>query len=208
MSLAYRVLYGVGYTPWKEIADLPEVRAQVAALLAREEGGRRPPFGPALDLGCGSGEWAVVLARRGWRVTGVDVVPKALRQARAAVRRAGVDVRLVWGDVTKLAAVGVGGGYTFFLDFGLFHDELTDAQRAAMAREVTAAAAPGATLLMMAWAPKRRRWLPRGASAGEIEAAYRDWHVVGSEPFDVSASPFYRRVTDADPHFHRLELIR
>ena len=31
----------------------------------------------------------------------------------------------------------------FLLDFGLFHDELTDEQRAAMGREVSAVAAPG-----------------------------------------------------------------
>jgi hypothetical protein len=42
------------------------------------------------------------------------------------------------------------------LDFGLFHDELSDEQRAAMGREVSAVAVPGATLLMVAWAPGRR----------------------------------------------------
>ena len=74
------------------------------------------------------------LARRGWEVTGVDIVPKALRRARERVEAAGVEVRLVEGDVTRLGAAGVGFGFPFLIDFGLFHDELNDEQRAAMGR--------------------------------------------------------------------------
>jgi methylase of polypeptide subunit release factors len=50
-------------------------------LVAREEAGREPPYGPALDLGTGSAVWGVQLAKPGWRVTGVDLVEKALRRA-------------------------------------------------------------------------------------------------------------------------------
>ena len=144
------------------------------------------------------------MARRGWQVTGIDVVPKALRQARAVAQQAAVDIRFVRGDMTRLGHANVGSGFTFFLDFGLFHDELSDAQREAMGAGVTAVAAPDATLLMMAWAPRRRRFLPRGASPADVEAAYPAWKIIDIEPFDVSGSPFYRRVTDADPRFYRL----
>jgi 2-polyprenyl-3-methyl-5-hydroxy-6-metoxy-1,4-benzoquinol methylase len=132
MSLSYKLLYAVGFTPWEEIAKLPQVRGQMSALLDREEEGRQPPYGPVLDLGCGSGIWAVELAKRGWQVTGVDSVPKALRRARDRASQAGVEMRLLEGDVTKLSATGVGSGFPFLLDLGLFHDELTDEQRAAM----------------------------------------------------------------------------
>jgi SAM-dependent methyltransferase len=204
MSLAYRVLYGVGFTPWEHIATLPDVTEQISRLFDREEAERRPPYGPALDLGCGSGIWAVTLARRGWRVTAVDLVPKALRRARKRARRAGVELRLTRGDVTKLGASAVGSGFAFLLDFGLFHDELTDEQRAAMGREVTAVAAPGATLLMMAWGPRRRGPLWRGASRHDIEAAYPGWTVIDEQGFDVSGAPFYRHVKNPDPRFYRL----
>lgn len=204
MSVAYSVLYGIGFTPWERIADVPAVRQQVSALFDREEEGRRPPYGHALDVGCGSGIWAVELARRGWRVTGVDVVPKALRQARRRARQAGVEVRLFDGDATRLHEAGVGSGFELLLDFGLFHDELTDAQRAAMGREVTMVAAPGATLLMMAWAPGRR-WPPvRGASRDQIEAAYPAWQVLAEESFDISEARFYRFARNAEPRFYRL----
>jgi SAM-dependent methyltransferase len=205
MSLAYRLLYAVGYTPWEQIAELPPVHEQIAALFEREEEGRRPPYGQALDLGCGSGTWSVELAKRGWQVTGVDFVPKAVRRARERARKAGVEMRLVEGDVTKLSTTGVGSGFRLLLDFFLFHDELTDEQRLAMGREVTAVAAPGATLLVKAWAPGRRGPLPRGASRADIEAAYPEWRVIDEEPFDVvRGARFYKHIRNADPRVYRL----
>jgi ubiquinone/menaquinone biosynthesis C-methylase UbiE len=197
MSLAYRILYGIGVTPWERMAKLP-IADQGAGFFVREEQGREPPYGPVLDLGCGSGIWAVKLAQRGWDVTGVDFVPKALRRARERARDAGVEVRLVQGDVTKLAEVGVGSGFPFLFDFGLFHDE----QREAMGREVTAVATPGATLLMTAMAPGRRGPLPRGASRGDIEGAYSAWTVTDEVPADVSGAPGW--VRRADLRFYRL----
>jgi SAM-dependent methyltransferase len=204
VSLAYRLLYGIGFTPWEQLATLPALTERVSTLFEREEDAHGPPFGPALDLGCGSGIWAVKLAERGWQVTGVDLVPKALRRARQRAQQAGVDIRLVHGDVTKLGATEVGSGFPFLLDFGVFHDELTEAQRAAMGREVTAAAAPGATLLMMAWARRRRGPLPRGANRSDIEAAYPEWTVIDEQPFDVRGAPFFKHMRKADPCFYRL----
>jgi len=176
---------------------------QIAELFAREEEGREPPYGPALDLGCGSGIWAVELARRGWQVTGVDFVPKAVRRARERAEKAGVEVQLLEGDVTDLGAGGVGSGFQLLLDFGCFHDELTDAQRKGEGREATAVAAPDATLLMMAWKPGRRGPLPRGASPEAIQAAFPEWKLADDEAMDVPhGAPGY--VRRAEPRFYRL----
>jgi SAM-dependent methyltransferase len=155
-------------------------------LLDREENGRQPPYGPALDVGTGSGIWGIELAQRGWQVTGVDFVGKALRRAHDRVREASVDMRLVQGDVTKLRATDVGTGFRLVLDTGTFHG-LTAAEREAMGREVSAVAAPDATLLLIAWAPKRRGPLPRGVSRSEIEAAFPGWDVtdVGESGFEA-----------------------
>jgi hypothetical protein len=103
--------------------------------------------------------------------------------ARERVKNADVDVRLVQGDVTALRAAGVGSGFTLVLDTGTFHGLKGD-QREAMGREVSAVAAPDATVLMIAW-PKRRRPLIRGVSRSEIEAAFLGWTVT-----DVGASHF------------------
>lgn len=80
MSVFYKFQYLVGMTPWERMATLPS-GDQAIALVGREESGRKPPYGRALDLGCGAGVWSVRLAQRGWEVTGIDIVPKAVRAA-------------------------------------------------------------------------------------------------------------------------------
>ena len=202
MSLAYRILYAVGFTPWEQMAQ-PPVAGQIGEFFAREEDGRDPPYGAALDLGCGSGIWAVELARRGWRVTGVDFVPKALRRALARAQESGVELRLVRGDVTDLGATGVGSGFNLLIDFGCFHDELTDEQRKQEGHEATAAAAPDATLLLMAWKPGRRGPLPRGASQEDVQAAFPGWRLADDVEMALpSRAPSY--VKRAEPRFYRL----
>jgi SAM-dependent methyltransferase len=202
MSLAYRILYALRFTPWEQMAH-PQIAGQIADLFAREEEGREAPYGRALDLGCGSGIWAVALAKRGWRVTGVDFVPKALRRARERAQEAGVELELLQGNVTNLDAAGVGSDFDLLLDFGCFHDELSDEQRREEGREATAKAAPGAALLMMAWPPGRRGPLPRGASPEDIQAAFPEWNLIDQEPVDLpDGAPGY--VKRAEPRFYRL----
>jgi SAM-dependent methyltransferase len=202
MSGAYRILYAIGFTPWEQMAQ-PPIAGQIADLFAREEEGREPPYGRVLDLGCGSGIWGVALAQRGWQVTGVDFVPKALRRARERAEKAGVEVQLVEGDVTDLGPTGVGSGFRLLVDFGCFHDELTDEQRRREGREATAVAAPGATLLVMAWKPGRRGPLPRGAGPDEIQAAFPEWKLIDDEAMDLPGR-VPRYVRRAEPRFYRL----
>jgi SAM-dependent methyltransferase len=180
----YELAYRIGFHPWEDAEDQPSFTDEFTALLDREESEREPPYGLALDLGCGSGIWGIRLAQRGWEVTGVDIVDRALERARERVREEGVEVRLVKGDVTDLGAAGVGSGFQLVLDTGTFHG-LNSGQREAMGREVSAIAADNATVLMLGWAPKRRGPLPRGASRSEIEAAFPGWNAT-----DVGATGF------------------
>ena len=180
----YELAYRIGFHPWEDAEDQPSFTDEFTALLDREESEREPPYGPALDVGCGSGIWGIRLAQRGWEVTGVDIVDRALERARERVREEGVEVRLVKGDVTDLGATGIGSGFQLVLDTGTFHG-LNSGQREAMGREVSAIAADDATVLMLGWAPKRRGPLPRGASRSDIEAAFPGWNAT-----DVGATGF------------------
>jgi SAM-dependent methyltransferase len=200
MSLFYEIVYRLGFTPWERMQTLP-VGQQAARMLDREQDGAEPPYGPALDLGCGTGIWSVDLAARGWQVTGVEVVPKAARAARERAREAGVEVRFLEGDVTALRAAGVGSGFRLVLDFGTVHG-LTKAQREAVGREVSAVAAPDCILLMYAMAPGRRGPLPRGMSRNDVEATYPAWSVIDGEAFDVSGTP--RPMRKSNPRWYRL----
>ena len=202
MSLFYKIAYRVGLTPWERMPMLP-VAEQVSAMFDREENGRQPPYRPALDLGCGTGIWSVHLAERGWDVTGVDIVPKALHTARERAQKAGVEVQFLEGSVAALRDAGVGSGFRLVLDFGTAHG-LTQAQREAVGREVSTVAAADASLVMYAFAPGRRWPLPHGASRRDIEAAYPGWKVIDEEAFDVSGAP--RPIRKADPRWYRLRL--
>jgi SAM-dependent methyltransferase len=201
MRAFYTLAYWIGFKPWETAATREAER--LSALFDREEKERMPPYGRVLDIGCGTGIHAVALARRGWQVTGVEIVPKALRAARRRVEQAGVDVRLIQCDVTALRADGVGADFSLVLDFGCFHG-LNDTQRAAMAREVTAVTVHGATILMIAWAPGRRRLLPRGAGRKDIEDAFQGWEVIGEETLPVSALPGPLRNAAPAPRCYRL----
>lgn len=198
----YELAYRIGFHPWEDAAsDQPFVN-KASDVFAREESGRQPPYGPALDLGTGSAIWGIQLARRGWQVTGIDIVEKALRRARERVAAAGVDMRLVQGDVTALREAGVGAGFRLLLDTGTFHG-LSPAQREAMGREVSAVAAPDATLLLIVW-PRRRRPLIRGADRSEVEAAFPGWTVIDVEPSHFSLPKPLELLLRPDEHWYRL----
>ena len=198
----YELAYKIGFHPWEDLAEHPPFAGKLLELVAREEDGREPPYGPALDLGCGSAVWGVRLAKRGWEVTGIDVVEKALRRARDRVDEADVEMRLVHGDVTALRQAEVGSGFRLVVDTGTFHG-LTDAQREAMGREVSAIAAPDATLLLDCFAPRRRGPLPRGASRTDVERAFPGWEVTDAETADTQPDAL-ARLFKFDERFYRL----
>jgi SAM-dependent methyltransferase len=197
MSTRYQIAYRLGITPWERAGRA--AAQQFSRLLDREEQ-TGSPLGQALDLGCGTGDHTIELARRGWDVTGVDSVPRAVHRAGAKASAAGVHVRVLEVDVTALREY-VGTGYRFLLDIGCFHG-LTPDQRIAYAREVRAVAAPGATLLMVAFAPGRRLLMPRGVGRDELTTTFHTWTLIDEEPADTSGMPAPLRRTA--PRFYRL----
>lgn len=198
----YALAYAIGFHPWEDLAEHPPFAGKLLELVAREEAGHEPPYGPALEVGTGSAVWGVQLAKRGWEVTGVDVVGKALRRARDRVDEAGVEMHLVHADVTALRKAEIGSGFRLVLDTGTFHG-LNHDQRVAMGREVSAVAADAATLLLDCFAPRRRGPLPRGASRAEVERAFPGWEITHVEIAD-SEPDALARLFRFDERFYRL----
>jgi SAM-dependent methyltransferase len=178
MSVLYELLYLLRVRPWERDGIAPQLRELV-------EGPEALPPGRALDLGCGTGAPSVYLALHGWEVTGIDVVARALAQARARAQGAGVSLHLVHGDVTRVAReIASRGPYRLLLDTGCYHG-LDDAQRARYAELVGRVAEDGAALLMFALAPggAARPRTFRGASEREIRARFEDgWEHVWTRP--------------------------
>jgi SAM-dependent methyltransferase len=162
----FRIFYRVGFTPWdghpigQTLRDLIEGASDTSA----------PPAGSALDLGCGTGDSSIYLAEHGWKVTGVDFVPKALDKARAKAAAADVSVNFVQADVTHLSQAGIGADFQLIVDNGCLHN-MSDGDRDAYVREVSAVAAPDARLLIVAFVPGERFGVP-GIDPAEMERRF------------------------------------
>lgn len=203
MSVGYRVAYALHVTPWDTAGEAgADQLARLVAQAVPVVPGAAP--GAALDVGCGTGAHAVELARRGWSVTGVDTVPRAVREARRRAERAGVEVTVVRSDATTLAGVQAPGGFRLVLDVGCFHG-LSDAGRAAAGAAVTRVASPDAALLVMAMAPGRRGPGPRGASGEDLARAFPGWRTDHDEPADTSGMP--RVLRGSAPRFWLLRRV-
>jgi SAM-dependent methyltransferase len=195
--------YRFGFHPWEDAEQCPEFVRALGELVTKEEAGREPPFGRALDVGTGSGIWALFLAHRGWEVTGVDLVDSPLRRARARAAREGVDVRFLRGDVTRLSPAEVGDGYRLVVDTGTFHD-LEPAQQRAMGRGIAAVTAPDAAVVLTVW-PRRRRPLIRGAHRDEVLAAFPGWRVTDVLPSGYRPPRALEVFLRSDEHLYRLQ---
>lgn len=82
------------------------------------------PPARVLDLACGYGRHAVVLARLGYEVTGFDLSFDLLAEAELRAQGAGARVRLMEGDMRKLPFVHeFDVVVNLFTSFGFFDDE-------------------------------------------------------------------------------------
>jgi cyclopropane fatty-acyl-phospholipid synthase-like methyltransferase len=190
VSFFFRAAYLLGFKPWDSGVTPPELVSVV------EGPGKLEP-GKALDLGCGTGTNSIYLARHGWETTGVDFVPRAIAQARRKAADAGASPRLLVGDVTRLAELGIGTGYGLLLDLGCFHS-IPDAGRDDYVTGASAVAAPGATMLLFALVRRGDpgRVGPRGVARGEVAQRFASrWEIVGEEtgrPMFGNDSAWYR----------------
>src|SRR5947207_7270599 len=75
--------------------------------------------------------------------------------------------RRVRGDVGQLGRLGLEPGYSLLYDFGCIHG-LPNSARTGAAAGLTELAAPGATLLLLAFKAGRRMVLPRGMDKDDI----------------------------------------
>jgi SAM-dependent methyltransferase len=180
--IPYALMYRLGLAPWER----REIAQSWRPML---DGPDVPVPGRALDVGCGSGRDAVFLATRGWQVTAVEVVEKALATAKRRAAEEGVDVEWVRANVAELGRLGLEPGYNLLYDFGCIQG-LPDPARRGAAAGLTELAAPGATLLLLAFKAGRRIVLPRGMDKEDIVALLGDgWELQHSRSFVTEETP-------------------
>ena len=161
--------YEKGDLPWQIDRPQPEVLRPIA------EGKFESPI---LDLGCGSGDNAIELARRGYRVLGMDVVPEALRRAREKAVQAGLTQppEFLVGDALRLQESGVEAETV--LDCALFH-VFEDEERPAYVRGVEAVLSSGGRLHILSFSEMETREPgPRRLTRESIAGAFgKGWEL-------------------------------
>lgn len=104
-----------------------------------------PEGAAVLDVPCGEGRHAVELARRGYRVTGVELHSGTLSVARDAAEEDGLEVEWIQGDMRELDQVDrFDAAVCYWTSFGYFDDQ-GDRD---MLRALHRALVPGGHLLM------------------------------------------------------------
>lgn len=170
----YRLMYRFGFTPWDRL--LPSELAEMIT------GPKAMPPGRALDMGSGNGTKAIFMATRGWRVTGVEAVGRAIMESRRRAGKAGVKIDFREGDVTRLEELGLERGYNLIFDFGCYHG-LNEKQRDAYVRGVNGVAADGATLLMMGFTKPSPPAVRTPVTETDLRAHFgMDWTLDWSHP--------------------------
>lgn len=196
----YKFAYSIGFHPWEDAERHHPFVKKITKIFEREESGKTVPYGKALDIGCGNGVWGINLAKRGWDVTGVDIVEKALQRAQERIKKENVNVKLVKDDVTELHKIG--NGFDLLLDTGTFHG-LTHAQRKAMGKAINEIAGQEAVILLLVWDPKWRGPLPSGASREEIESCFPEWEITHVELAATEPEAIYK-ILKANEQWYRL----
>ncbi len=142
-----------------------------------------PPSGPVLDVGCGSGDHAIALARRGLEVVGVDIVQEAITQARAKAQALPAELaeRLAFHVADALRPSLLGRRFGAVVDSGFLHlfaPQVADG----FAAELAASVRPGGRYYLLAFAvqfdiPN----VPRAVSQEELQARFapeRGWRIL------------------------------
>jgi SAM-dependent methyltransferase len=166
--------YLAGKPPWDTGVTPPE-------LVALVEGHGGLPSGRALELGCGTGTNATYLALHGWEVVAVDLIDRAVDQARKKAAAAGVSVRLLRGDATRLDELDAPGAYDLFFDLSCYCG-IPPHRRDAYAAGLTRRAAPGARLLMFGYGPEAFDDPISGVTADELRGRFTGWDLVETVP--------------------------
>lgn len=152
-------------------------RPQPALLNVAEAGGWR---GHVLDVGCGTGEHALLAASLGLDATGVDLAPAAIARAVEKADRRRSPARFLVADMLDIDDLGP---FDTVVDCAFFH-VLDDDERRRYVATLRRIVRPGGSCFLLCFSDREPGgWPPRRVSTQEIRDSFAGpWEVVSIDP--------------------------
>ena len=171
----FDALYVDGQPPWDIGRPQPAFR---------DLADRGRLVGRVLDVGCGTGEHALMAAAIGLDATGVDAASTAVTMAREKAKERHLDVRFTTWNALELADLGE--SFDTVVDCGLFH-VLEDPDRPTFVDALRSSMPVGARYYMLCFSDlEPGDWGPRRITQDEIRDSFSDgWRVETIEPVKI-----------------------
>jgi SAM-dependent methyltransferase len=165
----FDALYAAGTPPW----DIGRPQSAFRALADR---GRL--VGRVLDVGCGTGEHALMVAAMGLDATGLDAATTAIAIAKRKAEERALNVHFMTWNALELADLGQ--SFDTVLDCGLFH-VFEDADRLKFVAGLRTCMPAGARYYMLCFSDlEPGDWGPRRVRQEEIRLNFGDGWLVES----------------------------
>jgi SAM-dependent methyltransferase len=145
--------------------------------------------GRVLDVGCGTGEHALLAANHGADALGVDVAPAAIELARAKAAQRGLIAQFAVGDALDLGPLGLAETIDTVIDSGVFHVFSDDDRPRYVASLASVLRPAGITYLMCFSDRQPADFGPRRVSQDELREAFAaGWTIesISADRFEIN----------------------